>query len=1155
MTVSRSRTTVGWRIAFALFAATAFLSIRAEARGTFQALPLQSAGQASFAIDEGARAAYIIDLGSVGDGQKLLAGRNGALFEGKPLIDYLVEDRKIEHLVVVCSHPHADHAGGIKELFRNAPRWLLGKGESPRSRFKTVSTIDNGVSNSLAKIYSGFADQMRGAGLEFRSISVTGSDGQPRDAFAELPFEQQDIRIANVPYAQSEPADVHGRAVITFTRLDPAASASGILDPDDASTTAIEAAVARLKVQGVTAIDSFIVPHHGSRYHDSEAILSLGPKRAIVSVNPDNYFGHPAAEVIEKLIDRLGPENVLFTGSVGAVEIGLDGVKALHSAADPDTFALFFEQRLAKAERLPTTKARNEEIAALKRVRAKILDRSPARPGALDTMIAARAQATGTIHPSDFEAGLVPLKDGHADLLAASRLFTVTAAVPAVYVTADHSLSDEDSRKVWQSQGAVDIRVQADTGLPSAYFPDVLPPAPSNGGDPGAPLRPHPGGGGATTVSLGSDLLPDGGMVFLDGGRVEIAGAQSEMTGARLAVCGAAACLTTLTGASYRLPFTNMALFGEVLWRVNRGTKAFYLSINPRKKLLQANFPITQVPSGRLRFGPGHGGADALNDVVTTGGIDRSRIGDILWRADVEFKSKALGLDALSGVARPADSRLLFSGDAKGEEDDAVAEADRWCRLYWGSGTPKISFTPPSGVALGRVTFAGSALKANAEAMVPRAGKLQPAPFGGWCAREKAVARALERDANAASAGTLGELRTLAQMQSFALWAERSGVITTDLATLPAPIAAIPGWTSGIRTATTTVVKPERNVASAAPGAKRGYNIHVWSSNPAADGCAWRVWSAFDHDMAALQMPRQNGAWVVDAASYPKLDVYVTQASARIAKCTGGRAEPVSNNPDIDINQRVAATIAAPRVHSLSSQLHGGVLLAEEGEKRAFEHAYGDKGILWSPDGTLLFKRIGESLHFWNRLAGERGLQHVVVTRGTLMNINADEGGLMFEIQAQPGAVVRSDLRARGMAISDGFEWMGLWHGADGAPLIGKVAAHCAAGDAPAGCVDVRELSDDALPERLEAIGLDPALQVVQIGDEASWVVRMDIRRLAAKLRPAGDADADARIAAVGMLGRWGFRDEALGVLAGALDAVSPDAEDTLLRSLALGSE
>jgi beta-lactamase superfamily II metal-dependent hydrolase len=114
------------------------------------------------------------------------------------------------------------------------------------------------------------------------------------------------------------------------------------VDFDDASSNAILQTVNGLKARGIKSIDSFIVPHHGSGYHDIEPILSLSPRTAIISVNPRNPYGHPSPSILISLMDKLGSQNVFFTGSIDHVVLDPNGVKhAKYAANQTESFNLF----------------------------------------------------------------------------------------------------------------------------------------------------------------------------------------------------------------------------------------------------------------------------------------------------------------------------------------------------------------------------------------------------------------------------------------------------------------------------------------------------------------------------------------------------------------------------------------------------------------------------------------------------------------------------------------------------------------------------------------------------------------------------------------------------------------------------------------------
>jgi len=68
------------------------------------------------------------------------------------------------------------------------------------------------------------------------------------------------------------------------------------------------------------------VAHHGSETSTSQQFLAaVAPEVAVISVGADNTFGHPSPEVVERLIDRLGEDNVYRTDEDGTIELITDG--------------------------------------------------------------------------------------------------------------------------------------------------------------------------------------------------------------------------------------------------------------------------------------------------------------------------------------------------------------------------------------------------------------------------------------------------------------------------------------------------------------------------------------------------------------------------------------------------------------------------------------------------------------------------------------------------------------------------------------------------------------------------------------------------------------------------------------------------------------
>ena len=68
------------------------------------------------------------------------------------------------------------------------------------------------------------------------------------------------------------------------------------------------------------------VSHHGSKTSTtSQCLAAVDPEVAVISVGEDNPFGHPSPEVVERLIGRLGEDNVYRTDEDGTIEFITDG--------------------------------------------------------------------------------------------------------------------------------------------------------------------------------------------------------------------------------------------------------------------------------------------------------------------------------------------------------------------------------------------------------------------------------------------------------------------------------------------------------------------------------------------------------------------------------------------------------------------------------------------------------------------------------------------------------------------------------------------------------------------------------------------------------------------------------------------------------------
>jgi competence protein ComEC len=90
----------------------------------------------------------------------------------------------------------------------------------------------------------------------------------------------------------------------------------------------IEAAAEEQLVGSSTILESDVlkVAHHGSNSSTGPAFLeAVNPRAAVISAGADNRFGHPHAEVLTRLEQALGAEQVYQTSRQGSLEFISDG--------------------------------------------------------------------------------------------------------------------------------------------------------------------------------------------------------------------------------------------------------------------------------------------------------------------------------------------------------------------------------------------------------------------------------------------------------------------------------------------------------------------------------------------------------------------------------------------------------------------------------------------------------------------------------------------------------------------------------------------------------------------------------------------------------------------------------------------------------------
>lgn len=251
---------------------------------------------------------YTIDVGQ-GDCSLLISpnGKTMLIDSGESTALYAVRSilktLKVKQLdIVVASHPHSDHIGGMTGILRsfNVGKFYMPNVSNPSSDYRDMISALNSSS----------------AEVNYISADNTPTIEWDEDITIEVLSPFNDITYQSINDYSAIMRVSYGDTSMLFT---------GDVEGDGVYSAEYTALARNTADKFRSTVIK--VPHHGSLSSLSDAFLSaVSPKYAVISVGEGNDYAHPHQSTLNKL--KNSNVEVFRTDLLGTIHISLDGENA-----------------------------------------------------------------------------------------------------------------------------------------------------------------------------------------------------------------------------------------------------------------------------------------------------------------------------------------------------------------------------------------------------------------------------------------------------------------------------------------------------------------------------------------------------------------------------------------------------------------------------------------------------------------------------------------------------------------------------------------------------------------------------------------------------------------------------------------------------------